>query len=298
MNDIRFPLLPRQSGGRPWRALSCLILCSTVQLAAQAPADTHAAASSKWFLVGGETASGGAATSLTYRLEASTGSGVVARAATSSTYRLAGGYFGITEVPVTGAPRLAGVLPRFVTPRGGARITLAGTELDLGGAPVIEVDGRAASLVGTPQPGELRADLPQLGAPGWRPLRVTTPQGSSVLPRGIGVLPMLFCEPAPASGRASGIVFKGSQGDQILWVVGAAPTAAPIALGGFGFGLRVDPSLYLVMPGFAVAAADGEFRLPLPAAKYRIPLYLQALFVSNNPGYGPASFSNLLTIYP
>lgn len=72
------------------------------------------------------------------------------------------------------------------------------------------------------------------------------------------------------------------------------PNAGPIRLGAFHHGLEINPVFLLVMPGVQILSTNGELRLPVPATPLPTTIYAQALFASNNPGYAPGSFSNLL----
>ena len=71
--------------------------------------------------------------------------------------------------------------------------------------------------------------------------------------------------------------------------------AAPAPIPGFLYGLALHPATVVLLPGFTILPASGEFRFPIPAANYVGPIYAQALFGSTNPGYAPGSFSNVLT---
>ena len=71
----------------------------------------------------------------------------------------------------------------------------------------------------------------------------------------------------------------------------------PILVPGAHFGFAISPPTFIVFSGFAVSADDGVLKLPIPAQIYPQGLvYVQALFLSNNPGYAPASFSNVLNL--
>ena len=56
----------------------------------------------------------------------------------------------------------------------------------------------------------------------------------------------------------------------------------------------MHPGLILVMPGFRILDASGEFRFSIPASAYSGSIYAQGVFSTSNPGYAPASFSNVL----
>lgn len=265
-------------------------------LAGQSDADTHSAASKNFFLLNAESGIGGRTVSSTHVLDASGGSGLVAAPAASANYRLAAGYFGSVATPGNGKPWLAGVLPRFVTMRAAANVTLHGTELDLGGRPTVKIGGQTATLVGAASGDQATVALPIQPAPGWQPVSLVTPAGTTQLPRGIGVLPMIYTDPAAASDKGFEVVFKGTRGDRIAWALGLAPLPAPVKLGGIWHGLLLNP--IVTLPGLSILDANGELRLAFPPSMIPSDLYLQAMFQTSNPGYAPAAFSNLLIVHP
>ena len=65
-----------------------------------------------------------------------------------------------------------------------------------------------------------------------------------------------------------------------MWAIGVFP-AAPIPVGGFGYGLAVNPAALIVLPGFGIADLNGEFRMPFPATSYPTgQVIAQGLFVA------------------
>lgn len=252
-------------------------------------------ASKTWFSPAGEQAPGGSCQSTTYHLTAALGAGAVARPAGSSTYRLAGGFVANLGVATSGKPWLVGVTPLFATLRGQAALTLSGTELDLGSLPTIKIGGQTA-VVGTRTKHAITTTLPIQPAPGWQPVEVSNSSGTTILPQGIGVLPMVMADPAAASDVAFDLVFKGTKGDLVYWAIGAAQVA-PIPVSGIFYGLGLHPSTYVVVAGFNITDNSGEARLPMPPTPYTTgTIFIQALFSGTNPGYAPASFSNVLRI--
>ena len=127
-------------------------------------------------------------------------------------------------------------------------------------------------------------------------MTLSTSSGTTTLPRGVGVLPMVYVEPPPARRRGFDLVFHGSRGDQVLWAVGIAPAAAPLPISGMHYGLAIDPAVLLVLPGATILDPSGQWRLPFPATDTPVSVYLQALFVSSDPAYAPGAFSNLLRL--
>ena len=252
-------------------------------------------ASKTWFAPVTQHAPGGGCQSTTYYLNAAVGAGAVAQPSGSATYRLAGGFTANLGVVSSGKPWLAGVTPRFATMRGKAALTLSGTEFDLGSTPTIKIGGQVA-VVGTRVKHAITTLLPIQPAPGWQPVEVISSAGTTILPRGIGVLPMVMSDPAPASDVAFDLVFKGTKGDFVYWAVGAAQVA-PIPIPGILYGLGLHPSAFVVVAGFSIADNSGEARLPIPPRSYGTgTIYIQGLFSTTNPGYAPASFSNVLRL--
>ena len=128
----------------------------------------------------------------------------------------------------------------------------------------------------------------------FRAVSVTHRGATSELPNAIGILPMLYTSRAPAPKVGFDLVMKGTQGDLMILVVAGASTP-PVVLPGFLHGLEVNTAVLLPLIVGAILAPSGELRLPIPAFDYTGPAYVQALFVGNNPGYAPGSFSNVLT---
>lgn len=274
-------------------ALGCAMIASSS--VAQGHPTARTAASPGHFLLAFEDANGGAANSANFDLVGSLGTGVGGSRTTSTSFVLESGTFAALDTKRAGRPWASGVQPCFFPLRSAAALRVTGTELDLQGRPSVTIGGRPAAVVGNPTTHEVQVQAPILTEPGWHTVTLTTPAGTTVLPRGVGVLPMVFADPAFANNKAFELVFKGTQGDAITWALGVK-TIAPINLGGIHHALRVDP--LVVLGGFAIADPSGELRLRIPATPVRVAFYAQAVFASRNPGYAPAAFSNLLMIDP
>ena len=183
--------------------------------------------------------------------------------------------------------------PVFVTPRSREVVWLSGARL-FPGAPTVAVSGRAASVVAQ-SPTDVAVRLPNLPEPGWHQITLRNSSGETSLERGIGVLPMLFTDRGPAANIPFTVVFKGTRGDTILWVVGRSP--APLfQFGSYLHGLEVGLATGKVLPAMAISSNSGELRIALPAGPLQSPLYVQGLFLTSNPGYTPGSFSNVLQL--
>lgn len=262
-------------------------------LAAQ---DSPASASSPGYFLSAFVDQGAGATqSSQYRL--STSIGPIAGESSSAQHRLvAGGIPGLHQA-VGGQPLLSAALTRYAPLGGGSSIELAGINLDLGNIQSLKVGGQTVSTVQSRSPSRLRFVLPAQPEPGWQEIELQTSAGDTQLAQGIGVLPLLEETPGAAPEQAFGITFRGTQGDQVVWALGVAPAAAPIPIGSFQYGLAINPSVLLIVPGFTILGADGSFVLPIPASSYPLGnIYVQALFDSSNPGYSPGAFSNVLRL--
>jgi IPT/TIG domain len=255
----------------------------------------QAASSQNYFLPSVELANGANAASTNYRMCSVLGAGVVAVASASANHKMTGAYAATLDATTTGGPWLTAVTPRFATSKSAATLSLWGNGLNSSAA-ALKIGG-VSSAVLSQQNHLITTKLPFLAGPpsspgpGWHNVSVTNSGGTSTLPDAIGILPMLMTDPAPAANTAFDIVFKGSPGDTIVWVIGIPPIP-PIPIGNFLYGLAVNP--LITLPGFAISNANGEFRLPVAPTPYLSPFFAQALFVSSNPGYAPGSFSNVL----
>jgi hypothetical protein len=257
---------------------------------AQGPAGSSSASSANYFIASRQPVSGGAAQSQSYALVGCVAGGGNVQ---STSFRLDGGFAASLTTPTFGSPWLAAARPRFATPRSAVTVTLLGTGLDLGSNPAVRVGGVPAPV--TARSGDsLQVTLPSQPAPGWQGIELTNSGGTSILAQGIGILPMIYCDPPAATSTPFRLVFKGSQRDTVVWALGIGATN-PVPLSGFGFGLGLSTAVLFVMPGASVLPASGELALPIPASAY-VPasIYAQALFLSTDPGYAPGSFSNVL----
>ena len=138
--------------------------------------------------------------------------------------------------------------------------------------------------------------LPMQFEPGWLSVEISNSHGTTVLPRGVGVLPLIETDPAPASGKEFDLVFRGTKGDQVIWALGLSQSR-PLIVTGLNFGFALGPPPYIILSGFQITRDDGVLRFSSRAQKFPAGLlYIQAVFLSANPGYAPGSFSNVLRI--
>lgn len=242
-----------------------------------------------------ELSDGRQTNSSTYRLDGAFGVGATARRATSQSYVLQGGFSSTLDVSGTGKPWLTAVQSRFITLLGQPTVRLKGTELHLGTRPTVRIGGIATTVV-TRTPHQLTTTVPLLRQPGWLPVEVQNSLGTTILPRGIGVLPLLDTDPAPTSGKDFDLVFRGTKGDIVHWAMGIGESP-PLTVPGVHFGFALNPTLFIVFTGFAITNDDGVLRIPIKAQTYPVGLiYLQAMFLSPNPGYAPGAFSNVIRL--
>ena len=268
----------------------CVALSS---LAAQTGTDNSGSGSVTYFSESKTTAPGGSSTSTTYALTGMVGEQGSARS-TSTTYDLAGGFSAMVPTNTFG-PWLISVNPLVSPPRGTGLVWLSGTRLDLGNAPTVKVSGRPATVVaksGT----DIAVRLPTLSAPGWHQIELTNSQGVTSLERGLAVLPLLYTEGAPGSNVPFDLIFKGTKNDLVFWGLGFNP-GPKIPLLSYLHGLTISTSFVRILPSFVISATSGEFRMRIPPVPFNFPIFTQALFVTNDAGYAPGSFSNMLRFF-
>jgi IPT/TIG domain len=210
-------------------------------------------------------------------------------------FTLGAGFAAALDVSIGTAPVVSAVTPRYPTMRGREPVVVHGTNLDAGTSPVLRLGGQTATIL-TRTKDKITARLPNQPAPGWRAAELRSTVGTTTLPRGVGALPLLEARPAAASGVPFGIAFKGTRGDLAVWALGIGESA-PLQLPGIHHGFALNPSFFIILPGVPITAADGEFLLPFPATTYPTgTIFIQAMFTTSNPGYGPAAFSNVLRL--
>ena len=259
----------------------------------------QSSSSSTYFLPVGEQASGSSCTSSKFKLDASFGSGVVPQHSTSENFKLLGGFNAAIEAPTIGMPWLTGVLPLYGPILGSiVPFTIHGTELDLGTVTSITIGGRSAPVMGRKK-DLVQVQLPAQPAPGWQPVTATIPNiGSSTLPEGIGILPMIEKAWAIEVNQPFRITYRGTQGDIIYIAVAGAkyPFPAPIPPYNFGLELNFGALLGFVGP-IQVTNPSGEFHLDIPGIPFIRPIFVQMLGLPiGNTGYQPGCFTNTISL--
>lgn len=263
-------------------------------LALALPLAAQSASSPTFFLVAGEAGSGGSCQSFLHHLTGTSSAGAPAARAVSPSYVLLGGFPAAIEAPAVGTPWLCGVDPALAPLLGGTPLVLHGTELNLGPAPAITVGGQAAAT-GARTNATIQTVLPPQPQPGYQPVVVQGPFGSSTLPRGIGVLPLLDLPVAHQANVPFALRYIGAQGDFV--VIGLASATSPFTLPfpPFHHGLQLDLSSLLVLPMQPVTSPDGILSLALPATP-SASIFFQAFVLTQNPGWSPGSFTNIVRL--
>lgn len=273
------------------RRLLCIAL-----LAPAADLYAQALTSPKNVIMAHSMGHGGTTASTKYELVATFGQGVVAQRIATSKFVIHGGFNAAIEVSTTGSPVLSAVLPRYATLRGQESLTLYGTEFDIGPNPTIKIGGQTA-ILGARLKDRITTVLPIQPAPGWQPVEISNSSGTTVLVKGVGVLPMIESQPAAASDVPFALVFRGTKGDRVCWSIALGQSSVPLRIPGIHYGFALSPSLFVVFCGYGITNASGELRLPFPATTYVTgSVYAQAMLTSTNPGYRPASFTNVIRL--
>ena len=264
-------------------------LCSlllTLSLAAQS------ASGPNHFLVAGELAAGGSTQSTVHRLTGTFASGALARRATSTGYVLLGGFPAAIDTPASATPWLTQVTPAYGPLLGGTALTLHGTELNLGPVPQITIGGVAA-VPGARTNATLQTTLPQQPGPGYQPVTVQSSFGSSTLPKGFGVLPLIDFPVAHQPNVPLGLRYLGAPGDQFVLALALGTSPVQLVLAPFHHGLQLDLFTLVVLSPITVTDPGGELTIGLPAAAPPVPIWFQGFALSQNPGWFPGSFTNV-----
>jgi len=274
----------------------CILAIAATIVCIQNLATAQATGSSRQHvLLQSEASDGTTAQSTTYVLRGSLGRQSGAVQSNSASYQLEGGFPATLATTAATRPWLTAVRPQVTSSNQSGTLVLHGTNLDLGGSPTVQI-GATPVTVGTRQRDHLAVTIPPLTVPGWQPVTVTTSAGETSITKGLAVLPMIETRPAPGSMVPFDLVFRGTTGDQVMWVMGIAP-GPPISLPGIRYGFGLHPSIFIVYSGFRIQSPDGELKLSFPATRYGAGFtFLQGLFISSSAPYAPASFSNVLRI--
>jgi hypothetical protein len=244
------------------------------------------------FLVASESGTGGSTQSPVHHLVGTFSSGPLARRATSTGFVLLGGFPAAIETTAIGTPWLTSVVPAHAPLLGGTALTLHGTELNLGPVPQITIGGVAA-VPGARTNATLQTVLPRQPRPGYQPVTVQNSNGSSTLPGGIGVLPLIEFPVAHQPNVPLGLRYRGAQGDQFVLALALGSNPFPLVLPPFHHGLQLDLFTLFVLPPITVTDPGGVLTIGLPAAAPAVPIWFQGFSFSQDPGWFPGSFTNV-----
>ena len=269
----------------------------TLGLAILAPTlPAQGAAGATWFLTGGADVPGGSAQTGQYVLRATFGPSPSVARAVSTTYAVEGGFVAGVDTVAGTVPWITAITPSFATMRGGAALIVHGTGLVQGTLPQLTIGG-AAAAVGSRTQSAITTSLPVQPVPGWQPVTLTTSAGTTTLAHGVGVLPMIEAEPAIGLGTRADLVYRGRQGDVMVWCLALAPSPITIPFAGLGHGLAIDAGTLFTTATFVVSQASGEVRLRVPPLTASVPFWVQGLALSSDPGFAPGSFTNVVRVF-
>jgi len=255
----------------------------------------QAASSTNWFLATGRVGPGITTQSPAWVLTGALGLGAPTVPAASTSYVLLGGFAATLDAPVQGRPWLTGVSPGQAGLLGGTALTLHGTELNLGGPLSLTIGGVPAAINGRTA-SAIQTVLPPQPQPGPRSVSLAGTFGTTMLPAGVGVLPMIEWKAPPQPNVPFELVYHGRFGDLFLVIVGFAPSPFPIPFAPLAYGLQIDPTVLLTSGVIGVGDPAGYAVLPLPALSGVHGWYFQAAALTVDPSYALGAFSNLLSI--
>lgn len=258
-------------------------------VAAQTVSDNSGSSSVTYFSEAKSDADGGTSGSNTYQVTAAIGQ-IDPSVRTSATYRLDGGFTASLGVTTNG-PWVTSAGPQYVTPRTSNIVWITGSRLNFGPA-AVTVSGVPATVIAT-SATDIAVRMPPLPSPGWHEIKLTNNGGTTSLERGIGVLPMMYTTSAAVPNKAFDLIFKGTQGDSVVWALGFNPGPV-VPLLNFLHGLTISTSFVRILPTLRITDSSGELRMKFPAVPFLVTVYTQGLFLSSNPGYSPGSFSNMV----
>ena len=252
------------------------------------------ASSQTYFLVAADWSNGEETNTLLYNLRPSQGNGLVVEPISqSSTYLILGGFPAMLSAPIIGQPWITGVSPFYVPQFGQPQLVLHGTEMWLGGMPTVTIGGQNATVSGRTA-DTVMVTAPVQPVPGLQPVQITNNLGTTTLHEGVGVLPMLELREPMNGTDPNRIRFHGSSGDLVVFGIGTNLAPTPWVWPGYGYSLQLDPSSVLLTLVY-LPDAEGRFDVPLPpfpSGWFRV----QALVWTNNAGYAPGSWTNVLPL--
>lgn len=257
----------------------------------------QAASSTSHFLVGAEVGAGGRSGSTNHRLDASFGCGVVPLAANAANTILAGGFAACLDAAVAGRPWLTGAKPLYVPYQGGVSLGLHGTELALGASTTAVIGATPVAVPVTARTRDrVQVTIPtRTLEPGWQPVAVWNAGGVSVLPRGVGVLPLLEKNRAIQIGEPFRVTYRGYPGD-LVYIAIAGAKGRPIRIPPYHGALRFNPGTLIEFFGPLVAGPTGELHINGPSGRWARPVVVQMLGVHRTPTLGSGAVTNVLEL--
>jgi hypothetical protein len=240
--------------------------------------------------------SGGEADTAFYKVRSSAGGGIAVEPdASSASYRIRGGFFGALTAPMLGTPWITGSSPMFVKPAGNPSLTLHGTELWLGTQPVVTV-GSAVAPVLARTASQVQITVPPQPVPGYQTVTFANSSGTTRLEAGVGVLPMIDTR-EPLNGWDPNVLrFHATQGDFVIFGLASSQFPAGIQIADWKYRLLLDPNEILLTDSYFVGDAEGKLSLTIPPFFATGQVFCQALVLTNDPAYAPASFTNMLPL--
>ena len=275
-------------------SVAALVAALGVQmLPAQGPRSSNAASSNQFHLGTSAFSSGGAIDSSRYRVVA--GFVPIAGRTSSSRYVVDAQWGAATAAPSSPIPWASAATPLLTELGGRTAHVLSGTDLHLGATPSCVVGGVSATVQSRTN---ARATV-RLGAqnvPGWQPIEYRTTAGTTYVPRGIGVFPMLDI-PDPfdpgGTGLPKAMECYSRPNDLAVWMFSNGK-GAPFVLPGFRHHFELNfGSLVTVLS--QVVGSSGKTRVPLPAIAFTRPLSFQVVNVEA-PTYLVGSFTNVVEL--
>lgn len=253
------------------------------------------AASSNWFLPSARVGPGELSQSTNWVLAGALGSGASGAASASANHVLVGGFCGQLEAPVTGRPWITGVSPARAGLLGGTPLTVHGTELQLVGGASLTIGGVPAPISGATL-ASFQTLLPLQPQPGPRLVSLNSGFGTTALPAGMGVLPLIEWKSPPQANQPFEFVYHGRFGDVFVMVLGLGPFPFPIPFPPFHYGLALDPSWLMTTAGVGVGDPNGMAVLSLPRMPQVSGFHVQVVALTADPTYALGSFSNVISI--
>ena len=90
--------------------------------------------------------------------------------------------------------------------------------------------------------------------------------------------------------------FHVSQGDFVILGLATSLFPAGIQIADWNYRLLLDPNEIVLTDSYFVGDAEGKLNLNIPAFFASGQVHLQALVLTNDPTYAPASFTNVLSL--